>query len=264
VFGLRLGRRARKRSAFFAQVALRKWRERFDSWTGRVRIAGAREWRQARVVRDVAYASLGEQQKKTLNAKAGAWSPDGRGRSTVASISKPRQAVRRCRCGRRARRALYQRATDAVRWRRLAPLLQKASRELARALLLDEAWRAHDPVPPIARPRLSAMEDSVSTKQPDSTEGERARLRPRARSGASTSSVVDRSPRESMKIGLIEEEARCHRKARARSAYGGDLEGRTRDPAHILEIAGKTRGIHAAACRRWAESCGRRKRWGSW
>jgi serine/threonine protein kinase/tetratricopeptide (TPR) repeat protein len=221
------------------------------------RLAGAREWAfKHALVHDVAYAMLGEQQKKMLHAKAGTWL--ARMGEDAAIIARHFEAGDRPGDGavyweKAARRALSTNAlTDAVRMAETALAFAEGKpMTFARALLLDEAWARLDPRAADRETAVSAMEDSVFDEASQiRSEISRARYDHARGVGVDVDLRLSQAREKATKLGLIEEEARCTATLAARSAYGGDLEAAEREADHLLEMA-ESRGIHTAAVDAW-------------
>jgi serine/threonine protein kinase/tetratricopeptide (TPR) repeat protein len=221
------------------------------------RLAGAREWAfKHALVRDVAYASLGEAQKKMLHAKAGTWlAKMGEDAATVAKHFEAgdRPADGAVYWEKAARRALSTNAlTDAVRMAETALAFAEGKpMTFARALLLDEAWARLDPRAADHETAVSAMEDSVYDEASQiRTEISRARYDHARGMGVDVDLRLSQAREKATRLGLVEEEARCTATLAARSAYGGDLETAEREADHLLDIA-ESRGIHTAAVDAW-------------
>ena len=193
------------------------------------RLAGAREWAfKHALVRDVAYASLGEEQKKELHAKAGAWlAKMGEDAATVAKHFEigDRPADGAVYWETAARRALATNAlTEAVRMAGdRARFAEGKPTTFARALLLDEAWTRLDPR--AADRETAVLGDGrlgVRRSEPGPHRGGARALRRRARRRRPTSCQRLSEARESAKkLGLVDEEARCTATLAARNAFGG-------------------------------------------
>jgi serine/threonine protein kinase/predicted ATPase len=221
------------------------------------RLAGAREWAfKHALVRDVAYASLGEQQKKMLHAKAGTWlAKMGEDAATVAKHFEAgdRPADGAIYWEKAARRALSTNAlTDAVRMAETALAFADGKPvTFARALLLDEAWARLDPRAADRETAVSAMQESVFDEASQiRTEISRARYDHARGVGVDVDLRLSEARERATKLGLIEEEARCTATLAARSAYGGDLETAEREADRLLDIA-ESRGVHTAAVDAW-------------
>jgi tetratricopeptide (TPR) repeat protein len=221
------------------------------------RLADAREWAfKHALVRDVAYASLGEMQKKGLHAMAGAWlAKMGEDAAIVAKHFEigGKQVEAAVYWEKAARRALSTNAlSEAVRMAETA-LVHAEDKPIifARALLLDEAWARLDPRAADRETAVSAMEDSVFDEPSRlRTEGARARYDHARGTGSDIVARLTQVRDKAKKLGLVDEEARSTATLAARHAFGGDLEAAEREADHLLEIA-ETRGIPTAAVDAW-------------
>ena len=222
------------------------------------RLSGAREWAfKHALVRDVAYATLGEAQKKILHAMAGAWlAKMGEDAATVAKHfdTGDRPAEAATYWEKAARRALSTNAlSEAVRMAEMA-LAHAESKPttFARALLLDEAWSRLDPRAADRETAVIALEDSVfDGASRVRADGARARYdNARGRGASDIVLRLSEARAEAKRLGLADEEARCTATLASRHAFGGNLESAEREAAHLLEIA-ETRAIPHAAIDAW-------------
>jgi hypothetical protein len=222
------------------------------------RLAGAREWAfKHALVRDVAYASLGEGQKKILHAMAGAWlAKMGEDAATVAKHFETgdRPAEAAAYWEKAARRALSTNAlSEAVRMAELA-LAQAEGKPttFARALLLDDAWSRLDPRAADRETAVIALEDSVfDDASRVRADGARARYdNARGRGASDIVLRLSEARAKAKELGLSDEEARSTATLASRHAFGGNLEAAEREAGYLLELAG-ARGIPAAAIDAW-------------
>jgi len=222
------------------------------------RLSGAREWGfKHALVRDVAYASLGEPQKKKLHAMAGAWlAKMGEDAATVAKHFDlgARGAEAAAYWEKAARRALSANAlSEAVRMADAA--LSHAEGKAAtfsRALLLDEAWTRLDPRAADRETAVAALQESVFDEA-SRVRAQGARARYDNARGRGTSDIVERLSQARARakaLGLADEEARSTATLASRHAFAGNLESAEREADCLLEIA-ETRGIPAAAIDAW-------------
>ncbi len=222
------------------------------------RLAGTREWAfKHGLVRDVAYASLGDAQKKILHALAGAWlAKMGEDAATVAKHFETgdRPAEAATYWEKAARRALATNAlSEAVRMAEMALAHAEGKpATFARALLLDEAWGRLDPRAADRETAVIALEDSVFDEASRvRADGARARYdNARGRGGADIVSRLSEARAKARELGLSDEEARCTATLASRHAFGGNLELAEREAEYLLEIA-ETRGVPAAAIDAW-------------
>jgi hypothetical protein len=222
------------------------------------RLAGAREWTfKHALVRDVAYASLGEAQKKVMHAIAGAWlAKMGEDAAIVAKHfdmgDRPSEAANYWE--KAARRALATNAlSEAVRMAEMA-LAHAESKPaaFARALLLDDAWSRLDPRAADRETAVIALDESVFDEA-SRVRADGARVRYDNARGQSISDIVRRLSdvrRRASELGLLDEEARSTAMLASRHAFGGNLESAEREAAYLLEIA-ESRGVPGAAIDAW-------------
>jgi tetratricopeptide (TPR) repeat protein len=222
------------------------------------RLAGAREWAfKHALVRDVAYASLAEAQKKELHAGAGAWlTKMGEDAATIAKHFEigDRWADAAVHWEKAARRALAANAlSDAVRFAESA-LAHAEGKPVtfARAQLLDEAWTRLDPRAADRETAVISLQESVFDEASQlRAEGARARY-DHAR-GTGTGDIVLRLTdvrTRARTLGLADEEARSTAILATRHAFGGRLDDAEREADYLLELA-ETRGIAVAAVDAW-------------
>ena len=222
------------------------------------RLAGAREWAfKHALVRDVAYASLGEQQKKDLHAAAGAWlAKMGEDAATVAKHFEigDRWSEAAVHWEKAARRALATNAlSDAVRLAEAALAHAEGKpATFARAQLLDEAWTRLDPRAADRETAVVALAESIFDESSQlRAEGARARY-DHAR-GTGVADLVARLSdvrAKARELGLADEEARSTAILATRHAFGGRLDAAEREADYLLELA-ETRGIAVAAVDGW-------------
>jgi hypothetical protein len=220
------------------------------------RLAGAREWAfKHALVRDVAYASLGEPQKKRLHALAGGWlSQMGEDAATVAEHFElggmPREAARYWE--RAARRALATNALgEAVRMAETALAhADDQATTFARAQLLDEAHSRLDPRAADRETALCAMEEAVFDEASAlHARGARARYDDARGFGSDIAARLSDVSERAAALGLTDEEARCTATLATRHAFGGDLPAAEQEAARLLTLT--ERGIASAAVDAW-------------
>jgi eukaryotic-like serine/threonine-protein kinase len=221
------------------------------------RFPGAREWTfKHALVREVAYASLGERERKELHALAAAWLTSmGEDSATVAGHydlgSQHVSAAEHW--ARAAQRAL---ATNA-----LADALSMAERALAfaedkpgafqRAAYMDEAYSRLDPRASDRETSIRALEDNVYDEASAvRARGARARYDDARGTGASISERLARTRDEAQKLGLHDEEARCSAALAARLAFAGRFAEAEAEAKRLLDLA-EARKIAAAAVDGW-------------
>jgi eukaryotic-like serine/threonine-protein kinase len=221
------------------------------------RFAGTREWVfKHALVREVAYSSLGERERKELHALAGAWLTSmGEDAATVAGhFDLGGQYVAAAEhWARAAQRAL---ATNA-----LTDALKMADRSLAfaedkkvgfqRACYLDDAWSRLDPRASERETAITALEENVYDEASAvRAQGARARYDDARGTGAGISVRLAQTRDRAASLGQHDEEARCSAVLAARLAYAGRFEEAEAEASRLLELA-ESRGISAAAVDAW-------------
>jgi hypothetical protein len=222
------------------------------------RLAGAREWAfKHALVRDVAYASLADPQKKALHALAGAWlAKMGEDAATVAKHFEigDRWADAAVHWEKAARRALATNAlSDAVKLAEAAlDHAEGKAASFARAQLLDEAWTRLDPRAADRETAVIALQESIFDES-SQLRAEGARARYDYARGTGLDDIVARLSdvrTRARALGLTDEEARSTAILATRHAFGGRLDDAEREADYLLELA-ETRGIAAAAVDAW-------------
>jgi predicted ATPase len=217
------------------------------------RFSGAREWTfKHALVRDVAYACLGERERRELHALAAAWLGSmGEDAAAVAGHydlgGQHTQAADHW--ARAAQRAL---STNA-----LNEALNMAERALAfaedrpsgflRASYLDEAWSRLDPRASEREAAIRALEDNVYDEASAvRARGARARFDDARGSGERISERLAETRDEAEALGLNDEEARCSATLAARLAFAGRFAEAEAEVRRLLHL-GQQRRISSAA-----------------
>ena len=221
------------------------------------RFKETREWAfKHALMREVAYASLGEESLKECHARAGQWL--AKAGEDDATVARHLELGGKCELAsgyleKAARRALAANAlSNAVSFaERALAFADDRPTQFARALILDEAWNRLDSRAGERETAVRAMEESVH----DLASGVRARgARVRyedARGGDSdTSARLDQVRQEAAAAGLADEEARCAAALASRYAFGGELDRAAEVADALLSIAQKY-GIAGAAVDAW-------------
>ncbi len=221
------------------------------------RFAGTREWLfKHALVREVAYSSLGERERKELHELAAAWLASmGEDAATVAGHFDlgGQFTAAADHWARAAQRAL---ATNA-----LTDALTMADRALAfaedkpagfqRASYLDEAWSRLDPRASERETAIRAMEENVHDEASAvRARGARARYDDARGTGDRLSARLAQTRDEAQTLGLHDEEARCSAVLASRLAFAGRFAEAEAEAARLLELADK-RNIRAAAVDAW-------------
>ncbi len=221
------------------------------------RFLDTREWAfKHALMREVAYASLGEDMLKECHARAGKWlAKVGEDDATVA---------RHLELGGRGEEAagyLEKAARRALSANALAQAVNFAERALAfaddkptqfaRALILDEAWNRLDGRAGERDTAVRAMEDAVYDDA-SSVRARGARVRYEdARGGDSeTSARLEQIVKDARAAGLVDEEARCAAALAARYAFAGELDRAAQVADELLAMA-QRQGIAGAAVDAW-------------
>jgi tetratricopeptide (TPR) repeat protein/tRNA A-37 threonylcarbamoyl transferase component Bud32 len=222
------------------------------------RFAGTREYVfKHALVRDVAYASAGEDLKKELHAAAARWlSVMGEDAATVAQHfdlgGRHEEAADHWEAA--ARRAL---ATNSLREAvtmadRALTFAEQRPVAFARAVLLDEAYSRLDARASERDTAIRAMGENVFDEESElRTMGARARYDDACASGSPDIEERLVHVRERARaLDLVDEEARCSAALAQRHAFAGELAKAEREAAHLLDLADR-RGIVWAAVDAW-------------
>ena len=217
------------------------------------RFTSTREWLfKHALVRDVAYASLGERERKELHALAAAWLASmGEDSATVAGhYDLGGEHVRAADYwAKAAQRAL---ATNA-----LTDALSMAERALAfaedkpagfqRALCLDEAWSRLDPRASERETAISALEENVHDEgSAVRARGARARFDDARGSGDSISQRLAEARDKAAALHLFDEEARSSAALAMRLAFAGKFADAEIEAKRLLAL-GHAQKLSSAA-----------------
>src|SRR5580658_2514355 len=221
------------------------------------RFKETREWSfKHALMREVAYASVGEQSLKEAHARAGLWlAKMGEDDATVARHLElgGQSVVAAGYLEKAARRSLAAHALSeavALAERALAFADDKPT-AFARAQVLDEAWNRLDARAGERGTAVRAMEESVSDQASElRARGARIRYEDACGGDAGTSDRLDQVRREAQWAGLPDEEARCAAALAARYAYAGELDLAAEVADSLLSIA-QRHGIAGAAVDAW-------------
>ena len=217
------------------------------------RFAGTREYLfKHALVRDVAYASVGEDLKKQLHAAAARWLASmGEDSATVAQHfdlgGRHEEAADHWEAA--ARRAL---ATNSLREavtmadRALTFAIDKPV-AFARAVLLDEAYSRLDARASERDSAIRAMSDNQTDEASElKTLGARARYDDACASGSDIEERLTRVRERARALDLVDEEARCSATLAHRYAFGGGLAQAEREAEHLLDLAERRQIVWAA------------------
>lgn len=221
------------------------------------RFKGTREFMfKHALMREVAYAGLGDEMLRELHLRAGRWlAKMGEDDVTVArhlelgsGHGEAAQYLEKA-----ARRALAAHAlADAVVMAEKAlAFADDKPTQFARALILDEAWNRQDARAGERDSAVRAMEDSVYDEASAvRARGARVRYEDACGGDPETSARIDEVRKAAAAAGLVDEEARCAAALASRYAFGGELD-RAADVAEHLLLLAQKHGIAGAAVDAW-------------
>ncbi len=221
------------------------------------RFRGTREWGfKHALMREVAYAGLGEDALRDLHAAAGSWlAKMGEDDATVARHFELGQSWTEAanHLEKAARRALAANAlADAVSMseKSLAFADDKPT-QFARAQILDEAWNRQDARAGERDSAVRAMEDAVFDDASEvRARGARVRYEDACGGDAETSARLDQVRLAAKTAGLVDEEARCAAALASRRAFAGELDLAAEAAEELLTLAQK-HGIAGAEVDAW-------------
>jgi eukaryotic-like serine/threonine-protein kinase len=208
------------------------------------------------LMREVAYASLGEEQLREYHRRAGQWlAKVGEDDAIVARHLElggdPAAAAQYLE--KAARRSLAAHALQesvALAEKALAFAEDKPT-QFARAQLLDEAWSRLDARAAERDSAVRAMQEAIHDKASEvRAAGARVRYEDACGGGADTSARLDEVRLAAQDARLPDEEARCAAALAARYAYGGELDAAHRVADGLLALAQK-HTIPVAAVDAW-------------
>ncbi|MFO0737357.1 MAG: protein kinase [Labilithrix sp.] len=221
------------------------------------RFKDSREWAfKHALTREVAYASLGEEQLKELHTEAGRWlAKMGEDDAIVARhLELGGQPVEGAvYVEKAARRALAASAlSEAVRLaEKSLDFAPDNETQFARAQLLDEAWARLDARAGERETAVRAMQDAIYDEASSVRAlGARVRYENACGGGPDTAASLEDVIRRAKAAGLYDEEARSAADLAARYAYAGELDKASQWTDSLLELAGKY-GIPNAAVDAW-------------
>jgi hypothetical protein len=208
------------------------------------------------LVREVAYASAGEDLRKQLHASAARWLASmGEDSATVAQhfdlgAAHVEAAAHWEAAARRALATNSLRDAVAMADRALVFAEDKPT-AFSRAMLLDEAFSRLDARASERDSAIRAMSENVFDEASKlRTLGARARFDDACGSGVDVEERLNEVRERAKAIDLVDEEARCSASLAARYAYAGDLPAAEQESAHLLDLA-ERRQIDWAAVDAW-------------
>jgi tetratricopeptide (TPR) repeat protein len=222
------------------------------------RLTGTREWMfKHALVREVAYNSLGEPERRELHALAADWLASmGEDAVTVAGHydlgDQPTRAAEHW--ARAARHALAANAlSDAVQMaERSLMFADDKVTAFERACLLDEAWGRLDPRSGERDTAVLALQDNVHDERSSvRARGSRARYDDARGTGDDVSERLSAVRDQAAALGMHDEEARCSAVLASRLAYAGQFEQAEAEAERLLQLA-SNHGLAAAAVDAWA------------
>jgi tetratricopeptide (TPR) repeat protein len=221
------------------------------------RFAGTREFGfKHALMREVAYALLGEEALKDCHARAGRWlAKMGEDDASVARhLELGGEAIAAAGyLEKAARRALAAHSLpEAVSLAEKAlAFAEDKPTQFARAQLLDEAWNRLDARAGERDTAVRAMEESVHDRASEvRARGARVRFADAGGGDESTSAGLDEVRRAAQEAGLPDEEARCGAALAARYAYAGELD-KAAEVADSLLTLSQRHNIAGAAVDAW-------------
>jgi len=221
------------------------------------RFRGTREWAfKHALMREVAYASLGDDTLKGLHAVAGRWL--GKMGEDDATVSRHLELG-----GRSVEAAAYleKAARRALAANALADAVSMAEKSLAfaedkpaafaRAQILDEAWSRQDARAADRETAVRALVESVYDAASEiRARGARLRYEDACGGNSETSARLEQVRREAREAGLSDEEARSAAALASRYAFAGELDRAAEVSERLLSIA-QNEGIAGAAVDAW-------------
>jgi eukaryotic-like serine/threonine-protein kinase len=221
------------------------------------RFKDTREWAfKHALTREVAYASLGDDQLKELHAHAGRWlARMGEDDAIVARhLELGGEAVQAANyLEKAARRALAASAlSEAVRLaEKSLAFAEDKPTQFARAQILDEAWNRLDARAGERDTAVRAMQDSIHDEASEVRSlGARVRYEDACGGGPDTSASLQDVIRRAKDAGLFDEEARSAAALAARLAFAGELDEAADVADSLLELS-RAHGIPGAAVDAW-------------
>ncbi len=221
------------------------------------RFKDSREWAfKHALTREVAYASLGDEQLKDLHARAGQWlAKMGEDDAIVARhLELGGEAVLAANyLEKAARRALAANALgDAVRLAEKAlAFAEDKPTQFARAQILDESWNRLDARAGERDTAVRAMQDSIHDEASEVRAlGARVRYEDACGGGPDTSAGLEDVIRRAQAAKLFDEEARSAAALASRLAFAGELDKAADVADSLLELS-RAHGIPGAAVDAW-------------
>ena len=221
------------------------------------RFKDSREWAfKHALTREVAYASLGDEQLKDLHARAGQWLAKMNEDDAIVArhLELGGEAVLAANyLEKAAKRALAANALgDAVRLaEKSLAFAEDKPTQFTRAQILDEAWNRLDARAGERDTAVRAMQDSIHDEASSVRAlGARVRYEDACGGGPDTSAGLEEVIRRAKAATLFDEEARSAAALASRLAFAGELDKAADVADSLLELA-RSRGIPGAAVDAW-------------
>lgn len=210
----------------------------------RARFPGTREFAfKHALMRDVAYAFLGEDALHECHARAGRWlAAMGEDDAVVARhLELGGHAIAAANyLEKAARRSLAAHALDEAvsHAEKALAFAEDRPSQFARAQLLDEAWSRLDARAAERETAVRAMADAVYDEASEiRARGARLRYEDSCGGGPETSGKLEEVRRAAEEAGLTDEAARCAAALAARYAYAGELDAAETVAGQLLTIS---------------------------
>jgi tetratricopeptide (TPR) repeat protein len=208
------------------------------------RFKGTREFAfKHALMREVAYAALGEDALRDLHARAGRWlARMAEDDATVARHLELGHAFEEAavHLEKAARRALAAHAlADAVTMaEKSLAFAEDKPTQFARAQLLDEAWSRQDARAAERDSAVRSMEEAVYDEASEvRAKGARVRYEDACGGDSETSGRLERVRKDAQAAGLVDEEARCAAALAARQAFAGNVDAAAEVAEQLLSLA---------------------------
>ncbi len=208
------------------------------------RFKGTREYSfKHALLREVAYAALGEDALRDLHARAGRWlAKMAEDDATVARHLELGHAFEEAaiHLEKAARRALAAHALqDAVTMaEKSLAFAEDKPTQFARAQLLDEAWSRQDARAAERDSAVRSMEEAIYDEASEvRAKGARVRYEDSCGGSDETSARIDQVRKDAQAAGLVDEEARSAAALASRYAFAGELDAAAEVAEQLLSLA---------------------------
>lgn len=225
--------------------------------SGKTRFAGTKEYLfKHAMIRDVAYAMLGDEMKRHLHGRAAAWLESvGEDAATVAhhyDLGKRHdEAAKHWEAAARRALATNSLADAASMSERALAFAEDKPTAFARAILLEEAQARLDARGSERDTAIQSMRENVFDEASElRTEGAAVRYDDARGQGADIEGRLRRVRDRARELGQLDEAARCSATLAQRLAFAGDFAAAESESAAMLELAEKN-GIVWASVDAW-------------